>query len=113
LNTEEEVVEFLTNDKGFDKTVGEAFWLFQMYCECRNGIDKGCATKIPNISENPLSEEGVEYCKFTGVWNGDFELDNFYDLPEEVQQCGCYFVQKTGSVTDTCPGVDLGAFAEV
>ncbi|KAL3784485.1 hypothetical protein HJC23_013628 [Cyclotella cryptica] len=114
-----------------DAVVGNTFWLFQMYCQCKQGYDLGCASKIPhgpsstdigynygNVHVSSYSEfipastpaERAEYCAFAGIWNGDFDLDNYYDLPKDVQDCGCFWVGEAQEMVDDCPGVDLGAF---
>lgn len=100
----------------------DTYAALELYCECHLGIDRGCATKIPRIGDNeafPGStisstsstvQKWLEYCKFSGVWNGDFLLGGDFQLAKEVEECGCYFISQERSGIDSCPGLNLGEF---
>lgn len=113
LDNETAVVKFFENItnpvfKDVNLTLlGEAFWDFQMYCDCANGIDKQCAAKIPEIP--PINEESLDYCILSSIWNGDIDVDLFDTLPKEVQECGCFFIITEKDDVSECPGLDLGA----
>ncbi|KAL7518137.1 hypothetical protein ACHAWX_002993 [Stephanocyclus meneghinianus] len=111
LDNETEVVDYFVNMTNVPNgtAVGTAFWLFQMYCECQLGIGNGCLASVPNLTSS--SPDGkIQYCTFAGIWNGDFALNNYFELDNDVQTCGCYFVSVEQLGVDNCPGVDLGAF---
>ena len=132
LDTESEVIEYFNNITGtIGQSIGQAFWLFQLYCQCQQGYDLGCSSKIPHgppskemgyvygsVHVSSYSEfipastpaERAEYCALAGIWNGDFDPGNFFDLPKDVQECGCFWVGEAQEMVDDCPGVDLGAF---
>ena len=127
---------FVEGVQGYDqifnnKTVATAFNNFALYCSCYQGYDLGCASTIPHgppiktveyasgeVTVNGYSEyipysspyTRSEYCKLVGVWNGDFERDVIHDLPEDVNECGCYWIGNAKDMVDECPGVELGAF---
>ncbi|KAL7489751.1 hypothetical protein ACHAW6_015445 [Cyclotella cf. meneghiniana] len=108
LDNETAVVNYFLNITGSD-SIGIAFWLFQLYCGCDLGINEQCLDKVPTLTGS--SPEGnIPYCTFAGIWNGDFALNNYFDLDNDVQTCGCYFVSVEQLGVDNCPGVDLGAF---
>jgi hypothetical protein len=103
----------------------DTYAALELYCECHLGIDRGCATKIPRqcmgdceasfhagnmIMSTTGVEKWLEYCKFAAVWNGDFLLSGDFQLAEDVEECGCYFISQERSNIDSCPGVKLGAF---
>mmetsp|Transcript_36085 Transcript_36085/g.77799 ORF Transcript_36085/g.77799 Transcript_36085/m.77799 type:complete len:419 (+) Transcript_36085:96-1352(+) len=116
---EEEYVEI------FGEEAGVAFQSFVMYCQCYQGLELGCAAKIPHgppapsESVNGYSEfipfstpdDRAEYCKMAGVWNGDFDSDDV-ELTPDVEECGCFFVGQAQDMVDQCPGVELGEFFE-
>lgn len=116
---------------GGNQTIGEALYDFLLYCQCQQAFELKCTSKIPHgpptaeidfgygnvlvpsYSEYiPASSPEVraEYCAFGGIWNGDFDLENFYDLSADVQDCGCFWLYQAKEMVGTCPGVDLGVF---
>jgi hypothetical protein len=124
LDTENKLVNFIGNE-----TIAKAFYDFQLYCQCQQAFELKCTSKIPHgpptaeidfgygdvlvpsYSEYiPASSPEVraEYCAFGGIWNGDFDLENFYDLSADVQDCGCFWLYQAKEMVGTCPGVDLG-----
>jgi hypothetical protein len=78
----------------------------------------GCAAKIPRQGDDlafhgdhNANKKWVDYCKVAGVWNGDFDIDDFENpLTAELQDCGCYFISVMKEKVDSCPGVNLGEF---
>jgi hypothetical protein len=89
----------------------------EMYCECHLGIDEGCAAKVPRQGDDlafhgdqKTVEKWVDYCKFAGIWNGDFSIDDNIVLTNEVEKCCCYFIGVAKDKLDSCPGVNLGEF---
>lgn len=89
----------------------------ELYCECHVGIDEGCAAKVPRQGDDlafhgdqETAKKWVDYCKFAGIWNGDFSIDDNIILTKEVEQCGCYFIGVAKDKLDSCPGVNLGEF---
>lgn len=122
----EEYVEYLGGN-------GTTLESLAQYCECYQGIELGCAMKIPHgppssrvvypdvmksVVVNGYSEYipystpavRVEYCMMVGVWNGDFDSNIVDDFAPYVADCGCYFISQAREMVDQCPGVDLGSF---
>lgn len=91
---------------------------WEMFCECYSGYELGCAAKIPRQGDDlafhgdhDANKKWVDYCKVAGVWNGDFDIDDFENpLTAELQDCGCYFISVMKEKVDSCPGVNLGEF---
>ena len=55
-----------------------------------------------------------DYCKFTGIWNGDIDYVEFSKLDKYTKECGCYFVTNSAKdMVGGCPGVDLFEFYDV
>ena len=84
---------------GIDEDEADVYAALEMYCECHVGIDDGCAAKVTRLGDNLIfhdeknaAKEWVDYCKFAGIWNGDFSIDDEIVLTEDVEDCGCYFV---------------------
>jgi len=101
---------------GIDPDEADVYAALEMYCECHVGIDDGCAAKVTRRGDDLIfhdekyaAKEWVEYCKFAGIWNGDFSIDTTV-LTEEVEECGCYFISQARDMIDSCPGVNLGEF---
>ena len=96
----------------------EAIYLFHAFdnlCECHDGFDLDCSTKIPrtgdefavDLTGSSEEEQWTEYCRFAGAWNGSFDVEDIH-VSEEVEECGCYFIAQAKEKVDSCPGVDLG-----
>ncbi len=102
---------------GVSGAEADVYVALEMYCECHVGIDDGCAAKVTRRGDDLIfhdeknaAKEWVDYCKFAGIWNGDFSIDDEIVLTEEVEECGCYFVSQARRMIDSCPGVNLGEF---
>lgn len=106
--------------------LADAFTQINLYCECYQGYELGCASTVPHgppttiidgTETSSYSEfipfstpaKRAEYCKFAGVWNGDFDVQDVH-VPEEVMKCGCFWVGTAQEMVGECPGVELGAF---
>lgn len=117
--------------------LAKVLWKFNEYCECHQGYELDCASKIPYPEYGPdfLMGEGSqvaspylpniivypgdnhkkweEYCKFVAIWNGDATSSPsetavlFEGLSKEVQECGCFFVASAEGMVGECPGVSL------
>jgi len=81
---------------------GEAVASVALYCSCYQGYDLGCSNKLPSTPQ-----EKDEYCKFAGVWNGDFKSKEV-KLSRETNDCGCFWISQVTDEVGNCPGVDLG-----
>jgi len=122
-----------SSDPKMVEKFAKAYNNFAQYCQCYQGYDMGCATRIPHgpptqetmymndrvATANGYSEylkadgttsERAEFCKLVGVWNGDFLTDVVQDFTEDVKDCGCYWIGVAKDMVGTCPGVELGAW---
>jgi hypothetical protein len=81
---------------------GEAVASVALYCSCYQGYELGCSNKLPSTPQ-----EKDEYCKFAGVWNGDFNSKEV-KLSRETNDCGCFWISQVTDEVGNCPGVDLG-----
>ena len=102
------------------------------YCQCYQGYDMGCASRIPHgpptqetlymngpatvngyseyLKPDGTTSERAEFCELVGVWNGDFLTDVVKDFTDDVKDCGCYWIGVAKDMVGTCPGVELGAW---
>ncbi len=105
----------------FGPDYGRAMRQFVKYCECYQGYELDCITKIPYPEYGPTVEyvypgdsgstEWKEYCKFVGIWNGDIDYVEYDKLKSDVKTCGCYFITSSAKdMVDNCAGVDLFEF---
>lgn len=85
---------------------------------CASTVPHGPPTTIIDGKETSSYSEFIpfstpakraKYCKFAGVWNGDFDVQDVH-VPEEVMKCGCFWVGTAQEMVGECPGVELGAF---
>ena len=83
---------------------GKALASVALYCSCYQGYDLGCSNQLPSTPQ-----EQDEYCKFAGVWNGDFNSTDV-ELSRETNDCGCFWISQVTNEVGKCPGVDLGFF---
>jgi len=108
--------DWYTSNFPITSDLADVYAASEMYCECHLGIDDGCAAKVTRRGDDLIfhdeknaAKEWVDYCKFAGIWNGDFRNDMTV-LTKEVEECGCYFVSQARDMLASCPGVNLGEF---
>ena len=83
---------------------GKALASVALYCSCYQGYDLGCSNKLPSTPQ-----EKDEYCKFAGVWNGDFNSTDV-KLSRDTSDCGCFWISQVTNEVGNCPGADLGYY---
>lgn len=114
---EEEYEAYFGHDYGY------AMRQFVKYCECHQGYELDCITKIPYPEYGPTVEYVYpgdtgstvwkEYCTFVGIWNGDIDYVEYDKLSYDVKTCGCYFITSSAKdMVDNCAGVDLFEFLD-